>query len=313
MARLSSKLVLAVVASSLFLPTLLAQEKNVDGNPPKDQKPGDDKPKEGPPRDDTPKDTPPKGDTPRPRRGGTNAVQVGLPALSINQAGICVGNYVTNGDFENFTPYPQGSDNNIQFANGWSGIWQNGSTADLSPVPIWIDKAPGQVGGFWVTNQSLSVFYREGALNKLDKPIQKISGNFTLSFTSATLETSKVIKFQKADGNIGIYAVYLPSTQTRPAGVSGINSPTNLDLFGTGQVVKLGTATVPNVPTTKPGPVLPWKMNRYEIHFSSSSLSPATFSEMTHLMITSDFNAPSTSGFVNYVLVDDFCLTKDNP
>jgi hypothetical protein len=308
MARLSSKLVLAVVASSLFLPTLLAQEKNSDGNPPKDQKPGDDKPKEGPPRDETPKDAPPKGDTSGPRR---NTLTVATPVpLSVNIPGQCVGNHMTNGNIKTIiaNPGPPSGSDNIHNYLGWTGNWKlnSGAHAEGGINGLFIPDTDRYLM-FWVTNVlTLGTSWREGAKNKLSTKIQKYSGNYTLSFVSATTERSANSTLHNPS-KVGLYAVYFPPTQVTPS-VSSFSTPSNIDLYGPNQVIKIGTVTIPTKPDYTPNVV-----KRYEIHFSASQFSAPEFQEMTHLMVaTDDDDLASTVKYLNYVGFDDFCLTKDN-
>jgi hypothetical protein len=334
MARLSSKLLLGSALLSLIAAPVLAQEKSGEGGSPKDQKPGDGKPndgkskdglpRDGNPDDDHPKETPPK-DTPRPRRGGGIVPQSAGP-LKPNMFGACPGNYVTNGDFEDHKTI-LGTENNIQFATGWSGIWAPFSTADLwrsfgagpasnggfltvngGPYNVFFDKRPGVFASFWTTNDLyIGVDYREGILNLLALPIEKSTGDYTLSFVSSTILTSKN-PARQGPAKVGLYAAYYPPTQPRSSMGITQSLPKNKDYFGPNQVVKIGTVTVPWENSN-----VIHKMKRYEIQFSSSSFSAAQFGKMTHLMIATDDDTVTPPSFLNYLAFDDFCLTKDSP
>ena len=222
--RLSSKLLAAVAASSLFTLPLLAQEKNIDGNPPKDQKPGDSKPNDGkpndgPPRDSNPDDHHPKADTPRPPRVGIGTVVTPVPS-SINQPGQCVGNHMTNGDIKTIiaNPGPPTGSDNIHNYLGWTGNWtlNSGAHAEGGYNGLLVPNTDRYLM-FWVTNVStLGTSWREGAKNQLSTKIQKYSGNYTLSFVSVTTQRSKNSAVHNPS-RVGLYAIYFPTTQATPS------------------------------------------------------------------------------------------------
>lgn len=213
--------------------------------------------------------------------------------------------FIQNGDFEIVTGNPNATvDEDIDLATSWKPLWQSGSLADLfnaattnfgsssfsAPTP-----SSGVFAGMWIENStSSSATYREGMFNELTAPINANTGNYTLTFDYANMSESIASNAIK----IGVYGVYHPISGTLPATPTGINTPTNLDLFGSTNTVFLGEVTITSSTTNA------WTTATFTID-TSTLIIPAT--GINHIMITNS-HIPFPDYGKMYVGLDNFCL-----
>jgi hypothetical protein len=218
--------------------------------------------------------------------------------------GSCSGNFFSNGNFETVTGNPDArNDQDIAVANGWSGIWSGGSQADLytavaSGIP---GKAPtppsGVYASHWITNRNINAnetVYREGMMNKLTTSLTKNLPPLTITFTTAS---EKILNSPV----IGIYAVkYDPSTP-RPATPTSAIAPANVDLFGPGNAVLIGTLTIPQTAT-----------NTWVTQKMTANLSVLGTGNYNYIMETRMDTTPVGTG-LGYIAFDNFCATIPMP
>lgn len=214
---------------------------------------------------------------------------------------FCPGNVFTNGNFETLNGSPDARpDEDINVAKGWSPIWQSGSLADLYcqstlPNPSFLLPVPGSgvYASMWISNRNTnSALYREGMFNKLQSTITSNSGSYTFNFNTARLSTGQVTSVE-----IGIYGVSFTGT-TLPAPPTTEISPTNLNLFGAGNVVLLGVITVPA------GANNTWANQTISFNTSMAGFPAAG---INHILITKSDNVlPGLAQM--YIAFDNFCL-----
>jgi hypothetical protein len=205
----------------------------------------------------------------------------------------CEGNYIANGDFEigiaDTDPHE-----NIDDASSWSGIWStNASHGEfyIFNSILWgasnTSPTTGNYGGFWVGNSP--AYEREGIMNELGTAIPFENEAYNLNFDLASI-------YGVGAAELGIYGVYYTGP-TLPSGVTN-STPDNLDLFGPGEVVLLGTVDIT-------GPSVGSKQN-ISINFCANSEDfPA--GGITHIFLT---RTELVNGAKRYVGVDNFCLTQ---
>ncbi len=164
-----------------------------------------------------------------------------------------------------------------------------GSATFVHPTP----DLGGIYAGMWITNSpgTYKADYREGMFNRLLTTIQKNSGYYAFSFDLARLSISAA----SSPVEIGIYGVNNPANALGSTPTSS-TLPSNLDLFGPGNTVLLGTITVPSTASNV------WTSQT--IIFNSSILPP---SGITHILITkSDAVLPGMTKM--YMGFDNFCM-----
>lgn len=203
--------------------------------------------------------------------------------------------YMSNPDFETNIPTGLYVQNNINDATGWSSIWSGYLSGEFYgednfwPQIVNPSVASGNYSGFWINNKINSE--REGIMNELSTPILPGNELFTLSF-----ELSVLAGYGTPE--MGIYGVYNPSsTVTNLVTDSYSHSPTNMDLFGTGNVVLLGTVDITQADNTTQFESISFNTNN--TGFPSNGI--------THIFITRTDSIFSSG---KYIGVDNFCLTR---
>jgi hypothetical protein len=212
---------------------------------------------------------------------------------------FCPGNIFTNGNFETVTANPDATgDQDINVATGWSPIWQGGSLADLycagsSGVTQRPTPSSGVYASLWICNRNLpDAIYREGMFNKLQTTIAGNSGSYSFNFNTAKLSDG-----QSAAVEIGIYGVSFTSSLL-PSAPTGMSVPTNLNLFGAGNAVLLGTVTVPANTTNT------WANQTISFNSGMAGFPAAG---INHILITKSDNVlPGLAQM--YMAFDNFCL-----
>ena len=228
---------------------------------------------------------------------------------------FCPNNRFTNGDFSALEPGRTAdpappatpNDQDINAATGWRAIWKGTSLADLyaagnagpglTPPP-----ASGNYASMWISNvNSGGSTYREGMFNELVTPIGANTGVYSFTFKTAPLMGAQVAGVPSV---IGIYGVRypnaaFPTTADRPTldPTNGLNVPTNLNLFGAGNVVLLGTVQIPSTPTAANN----WAPQ--SITFDSAAFD--SLPQITHVMVTKMDGATNQA---RYIAFDDFCM-----
>jgi len=210
-----------------------------------------------------------------------------------------------NGDFETITGDPNSTiDNDIDLATFWGPLWASGSLADLfdatttsfgsssfvAPTP-----ANGVFAGMWIENSNnSSPSFREGMFNQLNASISPNSGNYSLTFDYAVMSTNSSNPVK-----IGIYGVNFGGTL--PPNPTGMQTPSNLNLYGTGNSVYLGEVVVP-----------PGSTNSYTtvtIPFDTSTLTMPT-AGFSHIMITNS-HLPLPDFGKMFIAFDEYCLIRE--
>jgi hypothetical protein len=215
---------------------------------------------------------------------------------------VCGGTHIVNGDLRvGFVP--NGQDNTIDRAFGFSPIWSSGSSAEyytetqtpiIFPSTVLPTPASGNYVSCWIANNNMtngSVGDREGFTAKVFG-IYKNTGTYTLTFDMACLDGF-------GTAQLGVYGVYNPSSaySVQP---TGVNVPTNMNLFGASNTVLLRNILIYSCGSTK-------QQKTITINTDASSFP---INGITHLMFTHSGNSQSGA---HYVAFDDFCLVSSNP
>jgi len=233
-----------------------------------------------------------------------------IPEVVVATFYECPG-FIQNGSFETLTGDPNASvDQDIDLATHWKPLWQNGSLADLfndsttsygagcfsGPTPL-----SGAYAGMWIENSTSTTrpaTYREGMFNELAGTIFQNTGSYSLTLDYANMSLncgpSNAVK-------VGVYGVYHPLTNPLPANPTGLNTPTNLDLFGAANTVFLGEITITG---TTPGT---WTTTSFSI--DSSALTFPT-NGINHIMVTNSHQPFDDYGKM-FLGFDNFCLINE--
>lgn len=214
--------------------------------------------------------------------------------------------FIQNGDFETLTGDPNTQvDQDVDLATNWKPLWQSGSLADLfnasstnfgsgsfvAPTP-----ASGTFAAMWIENSTTTnATFREGMFNELTASINANTGVYTLTFDYANMSAA----IPSNDIKVGVYGVYFPTTGTLPANPTGINTPTNLDLFGAANTVLLGEITITSSTTNT------WTTATFTV--DSSTLSGIPTNGINHIMIANSHLFLPDFGRM-FIGFDNFCL-----
>jgi hypothetical protein len=214
--------------------------------------------------------------------------------------GVCMGTHIINGDLR-VGQVPNGRDNTINGAFGFSAIWGSGSSAEyysetqtpiIFPSIILPTPVSGNYVSCWIANNNMtngSANDREGFMAKVFG-MYKNTGSYTLTFDMACLDG-----FGTAE--LGVYGVFNSSSaySTQP---TGVNVPTNMNLFGASNTVLVGNVLISGCGPTK---------NQKTVTINTNALNFPT-NGITHLMFTHSGNQRSGA---HYVAFDDFCLVRN--
>jgi hypothetical protein len=223
------------------------------------------------------------------------AIYVGFDNFCLAVSNDCPASYASNGDLESGIP-PTPSDQDIDNATDFKGIWSTGSWADYytsttgpftPPTP-----ATGNYAGCWIANYAGGgTIYREGFQSELVAPILANTGSYTLKFDMACL-------YGWGTSEVAVYGVNNPSNSYSGLTPTGAFTPSNIDLFGAPSTVLLGTITVNNSNCSNT------KVNQSLTFNSNAAGFPAT--GMTHFYVTHSDNSGINGA--RYMGFDNFCL-----
>lgn len=216
-------------------------------------------------------------------------------SVSLLQAQTCPNNLIINGGFELGTPSQ--SDEDINNATGYSPIWNGGSSAEFytsnyAPAPLPPAPADGNYASCWIANYNYPhIGYREGFMGSFSATIPSNSGSYNLSMEVACLSGW-------GQSEIAVYGVYNPNQTIAPT-PTGHFSPSNLQLFPSGNTVLLGTIPI-DLSTRDHNKVT-------EVFSFNSNNFPV--GGITHFFIT--HSDAAVNGAI-YTAFDNLCIAPDN-